>query len=102
MLDCFDGCSVGYRLKGSPELAVDTPVSALEHYRPDPTVLLTIHSDRGSQYRTHLWVDTIKGKNIIRSMSRKGNSGDNAACEGFSVVWEMRCSILSLAQQRAD
>jgi len=28
-------------------------------------------------------MERLEGKGIARSMSRKGNSGDNAACEGF-------------------
>jgi transposase InsO family protein len=42
-----------------------------------------IHSDRGAHYRWPGWLTRIRGANLIRSMSRKGCSPDNAACEGF-------------------
>ncbi|ORM63945.1 transposase [Pantoea rodasii] len=54
--------------------AIDT---LREHERP------VIHSDRGSHYRWPGWQDRIKASGLIRSMSRKGCSSDNAACEGF-------------------
>ena len=42
-----------------------------------------LHSDRGWHYRTPDWVEACEADGIARSMSRKGHSPDNAACEGF-------------------
>ena len=42
-----------------------------------------VHSDRGAHYRWPGWLTRIGNANLIRSMSRKGCSPDNAACEGF-------------------
>jgi transposase InsO family protein len=42
-----------------------------------------IHSDRGGHYRWPGWLDRINASGLKRSMSRKGCSSDNAACEGF-------------------
>jgi putative transposase len=42
-----------------------------------------IHSDRGAPYRWPGWLDRMHSANLTRSMSRKGCSPDNAACEGF-------------------
>jgi putative transposase len=42
-----------------------------------------IHSDRGAHYRWPGWLSRIHDARLIRSMSRKGCSPDNAACEGF-------------------
>lgn len=44
---------------------------------------LVIHTDRGGHYQGGRWIERLDGLGITRSMSRKGNSGDNAACEGF-------------------
>lgn len=30
-----------------------------------------------------MWIEKLEAQGITRSMSRKGTSGDNAACEGF-------------------
>ena len=43
----------------------------------------TLHSDRGWHYRTPDWVRACGEAGVERSMSRKGHSPDNAACEGF-------------------
>ena len=42
-----------------------------------------IHSARGAHYRWPGWLSRVHNANLIRSMSRKGCSPDNAACEGF-------------------
>lgn len=42
-----------------------------------------VHSDRGAHYRWPGWLARIGNARLIRSMSRKGCSPDNAACEGF-------------------
>jgi putative transposase len=42
-----------------------------------------IHSDRGSHYRWPGWLSRVEKAGLIRSMSRKGCSPDNSACEGF-------------------
>ena len=42
-----------------------------------------IHSDRGTHYRWPGWISRTEEAGLIRSMSKKGCSPDNAACEGF-------------------
>ena len=41
-----------------------------------------IHSDRGVHYRWPGWIERIYNNGLIRSMSKKGCSPDNSACEG--------------------
>src|SRR5690554_7095316 len=42
-----------------------------------------VHTDRGCHYRWPGWISRIEAANLTRSMSKKGCSPDNAACEGF-------------------
>ena len=42
-----------------------------------------VHSDRGSHYRWPGWIDRMEEAGLPRSMSKKGCSPDNLACEGF-------------------
>ena len=42
-----------------------------------------IHSDRGCHYRWPGWIKRMEKAGLIRSMSKKGCSPDNSACEGF-------------------
>ena len=42
-----------------------------------------VHSDRGCHYRWPEWIKIMDDAGLTRSMSRKGCSPDNSACEGF-------------------
>lgn len=41
------------------------------------------HSDRGFHYRTSEWIRIMTESGLTRSMSKKGCSPDNSACEAF-------------------
>jgi transposase InsO family protein len=41
------------------------------------------HSDRGCHYRWPGWIKRMEKAGLKRSMSKKGCSPDNAACEGL-------------------
>jgi transposase InsO family protein len=53
-----------------------------------------VHTDRGCRYRWPGWIDRMGQAELTRSMSRKGCSPDNAACEGFfgRLKNEMSCN----------
>ena len=53
-----------------------------------------VHSDRGGHYRWPGWLTRMRDAKLIRSMSRKGCSPDNSACEGFFGRLKTECSIL--------
>ena len=42
-----------------------------------------VHSDRGGHYRWPGWLSRIEDAKLVRSMSHKECSPDNAACDGF-------------------
>ena len=42
-----------------------------------------VHSDRGCHYRWPGWIERMEQAKLTRSMSKKGCSPDNSACEGF-------------------
>ena len=42
-----------------------------------------VHSDRGGYYRWDGWISRMECRGLTRSMSKKGCSPDNSACEGF-------------------
>jgi putative transposase len=44
---------------------------------------LVFHSDRGSQYTSHAFVKALQSREMVQSMSRKGNCWDNAPSEAF-------------------
>ncbi|MHC9574185.1 transposase, partial [Corynebacterium diphtheriae] len=65
------------------ELAESTLQAAIDAEGLPPDGSLVIHSDRGVHYRGRSWHSLTAKYGIVRSMSKKGCSPDNAACEGF-------------------
>jgi putative transposase len=72
------GYSIGDRM--TAELAVSALRNAVGLRDPIGTV---VHSDRGSQFRSNLYVTTLKINGLKGSMGRVGACGDNAAMESF-------------------
>lgn len=83
IVDCFDGMAVSWTIGTSPnaDLAntmLDTAILGLaEDEHP------IVHSDRGGHYRWPGWIERMDEAGLTRSMSKKGCSPDNSACEGF-------------------
>lgn len=83
VLDLFSRRIVGLSMSG--RMTTDLVTSALEQallHRKPPADLIH-HSDRGSQYTSINFRNTLKKHNIIASMSGTGNCYDNAAMESF-------------------
>ena len=82
IVDCFDGLLVNWNISTSPDaLLVNSmldDVAKLLSVGEKPI----IHSDRGVHYRWPGWIDRMEKNGFIRSMSKKGCSPDNSACEG--------------------
>ena len=82
IVDCFDGLLVNWNISTSPDALLAN--SMLD----DAAKLLSvgekpiIHSDRGVHYRWPGWIDRMEKNGFIRSVSKKGCSPDNSACEG--------------------
>jgi putative transposase len=76
------GYSIDSRMKAS--LAVGALRNAIGLRRPIGTV--TVHSDRGSQFRSKKFVRTLKHNGLTGSMGRVGACGDNAAMESFFAL----------------
>ena len=83
ILDAFSRRAIGWDIS----MHIDTKLSlaallmALETRHVVPG--LVHHSDRGIQYASGDYVALLKSKNIVISMSRKGNPYDNAKAESF-------------------
>ena len=84
IIDCFDGLVISWSLGTSPDAElVNTMLDAAIKTVADGSDRPIVHSDRGAHYRWPGWLSRISGAGLTRSMSRKGCSPDNAACEGF-------------------
>lgn len=84
MIDCFDGLVVSWTIGTRPDSdLVNTMLDAAIDTVATSAIRPVIHSDRGAHYRWPGWLSRGRNAKLIRSMSRKGCSPDNAACEGF-------------------
>jgi transposase InsO family protein/transposase-like protein len=84
VIDCFDGLVVSWSIGTRPDAELvntmlDAAIETVAHSDERPVV----HSDRGVHYRWPGWLSRMRDARLVRSMSRKGCSPDNAACEGF-------------------
>ncbi len=83
IIDCFDGLPVSWVIGTSPnaELVNTMLEEAISTLNKNEKPI--VHSDRGCHYQWPGWIERIENAGLIRSMSKKGCSPDNAACEGF-------------------
>jgi len=83
LIDLFSRSVVGWSMSSriNAQLVNDALHMAIVKRKPSAGLLL--HSDRGSQYASGIYQDSIKKSGFICSMSRKGNCWDNAPAESF-------------------
>ncbi len=84
VIDCFDGLVISWSIGTRPDAELvntmlDAAIKTVVNSNDRPVV----HSDRGAHYRWPGWLSRMRDAGLFRSMSRKGCSPDNAACEGF-------------------
>lgn len=84
MIDCFDGMVISWSIGTRPDAdLVNTMLDAAIETVAGRGDRPVVHSDRGGHYRWPGWLSRIAAAKLVRSMSRKAYSPDNAACEGF-------------------
>lgn len=83
--DVFSNRIVGYSIadRMTADLAVAALRMAIQRRRPVGT---TVHSDRGSQFRSRRFVLELHRHGLVGSMGRVGAAGDNAAMESFFAL----------------
>jgi transposase InsO family protein len=83
--DVFSNRIVGYSIDDhmTAQLAVNALRMAIQRRRPAGT---TVHSDRGSQFRSRKFVHALGAAGLTGSMGRVGAAGDNAAMESFFAL----------------
>ncbi len=74
---------VGFSLseRMDTRLVLDALVKAVHTHRPSTGLIL--HSDRGSQYCSAAYQETLRKYGLVCSMSKKGDCYDNAPMESF-------------------
>lgn len=86
VMDLFSRKIVGWSLADhmKKELAIQALNMAIIQRQPGKELIH--HSDRGSQYCSHDYIDILKEKEMNISMSKKGDPYDNACIESFHAT----------------
>ncbi len=85
-MDLYSRKIVGWCLAShmKKELSIQALNMAITSRQPGAGLIH--HSDRGSQYCSHDYIDILKEKEMEISMSRKGDPYDNACIESFHAT----------------
>ena len=83
IIDCFDGMVVSWNISRSPDSLLVNDMLDKAINTLSKTEHPIVHTDRGCHYRWPGWINRMHDAKLIRSMSKKGCSPDNSACEGF-------------------
>ena len=83
MIDCFDGFLTAWTIGTAPDAVLVNEMLEKATQKLSESEHPIVHTDRGCHYRWPGWIERMHRAGLVRSMSRKGCSPDNAACEGF-------------------
>ncbi len=83
IIDCFDGMVSAWKISTNPNAELVNSMLDEYHETLQNGEKPIIHSDRGAHYRWPEWISRMEKYGFQRSMSKKGCSPDNSACEGF-------------------
>lgn len=88
VLDCFDGSIQGFYMDDNmrAELCVRALENTCRNTRMEGAIL---HSDRGSQFTSQLFRQTLRRCKLVQSMSGTGRCYDNAWMESFFAALKM-------------
>lgn len=83
VLDAFSRKVIGWALDRTLEATLSLAALHMALRKRKPAAGLTHHSDRGTQYAAHDYINLLRKHGVEISMSRSGNPYDNARCESF-------------------
>lgn len=83
IVDCFDGKLISWTISTRPDAEMVNTMLDIATDTLSEGMGPIIHTDRGCHYRWPGWQIRVANSNLIQSMSKKGCSPDNSACEGL-------------------
>lgn len=85
-MDLYNGEIISYTIGRQMNLSLIIEMMEKAFKKIPPHTELILHSDQGHLYKHPYYMDRIKKKGIIQSMSAKGNPYDNAPIESFFAL----------------
>jgi transposase InsO family protein/transposase-like protein len=87
IIDCFNGEVIAHTISQSPNMELVLSMLDIAFTKLKDWENPIIHSDMGHQYQRIAYIQKLEKSGCIQSMSKKGCSPDNAACEGsFGIM----------------
>lgn len=83
LLDLYNSEIIAYTVQSRPTYELVSTMLEQAFERLNPEEKLVLHSDQGWHYQMAKYQKALADRNIIQSMSRKGNCLDNAVIENF-------------------
>ena len=83
VIDLHSRQLIGWSMPPHMQTSLVRDALAMAWFRRRPPAGTIFHSDRGSQYCSHEFQDSLKAWGMRSSMSRKGNCWDNSPTESF-------------------
>ncbi|WP_430361773.1 IS3 family transposase [Trinickia sp. NRRL B-1857] len=83
IIDLFSRQVVGWSMQSHMKAELVTDALRMAWFRRRPDAGVIVHSDRGSQYCSGLFQDSLRAYGMRSSMSRRGDCWDNAPTESL-------------------
>jgi putative transposase len=93
ILDLFSRTIVGWSMQKRMTKALVMEAWKMACAWRHPPKQMLHHSDLGSQYTSKAYLDLLREKNCLISMSEKGNCYDNACVESFFSTLKGECAV---------
>ena len=87
-IDMFNGEIISYNLSETPNMEQIYDMLDKAFSRNDDLEGLILHSDQGWQYQHYGYRQRLEERNVVQSMSRKGNCLDNAMAESANGAYK--------------
>lgn len=96
IIDLFSRQEVGWSMQPHMKAELVTDALRMAWFRRRPEAGVIVHTDRGSQYCSHLFQDALKAYGMRSSMSRRGDCWDNAPTESlWGSLKSLACTVAS-------
>ena len=89
--DLYDNSIVAYKTDTEQNINLVLSTIRAAKKKEKVTAELQLHSDQGFQYTSQAYYILTKSYHITPSMSRRGNSYDNALAENFFSILKTEC-----------
>jgi putative transposase len=102
VLDFFSRRIVGWSMDKKMDRHLVIRALMMAGWQRQPKQEVLEHSDQGSQYASHDYLNFMRDNNLKPSMSRHGNCHDNAVAENFFATFKKRVIKRKVYSQRNE